>query len=373
MNRRKIVDVDSKPDPKKQKLFFGDFGHYLRVDKVSHIVAKNLKEQSEANTWFPKKFNFQKDRIAFPTIEQNMQDVFKYNICFQTLMDSGVDAAYATIMKRIVTNSIWNILYGRIAIEEQIHAESYSHGLSEMFGEASEEILDLVYSDPFIKTRLEAEVDAWSEVDRIVITEKKTDDEAKIAILTALIRTIFLESVKFPFSFYVTFNINKVSGSAIIGMCNLIRDIAHDELTVHVPANKNAINILRKEKHQGFSHLFENGLFSTLVKTVAYDVYRTECEWSSYLLNIGEFQGFTKEINEHFLRYRIDQTLEHLHEDSIYNEPRNDIDDWFDDYRDTKKHNAAQQETDGLNYQKDSLVNDLDKFDLLLEGTTNGN
>ena len=48
-----IVDVSSRPSG-TEKIFLGEFGNFIRVDSVSHQVAKNLKELSEGNVWFPK-------------------------------------------------------------------------------------------------------------------------------------------------------------------------------------------------------------------------------------------------------------------------------------------------------------------------------
>ena len=43
-----ILDISFKVE--KEKIFFGDFGHYIRIDNVTHEIARKLKEASEGNT-----------------------------------------------------------------------------------------------------------------------------------------------------------------------------------------------------------------------------------------------------------------------------------------------------------------------------------
>ena len=52
----KVIDIDKKPE--NEKIFFGDFGHYIRIDSISHEVARKLKEASEGNTWFSKEVDY---------------------------------------------------------------------------------------------------------------------------------------------------------------------------------------------------------------------------------------------------------------------------------------------------------------------------
>ena len=37
----KVIDIDKKPE--NEKIFFGDFGHYIRIDSVSQEIKKKLK------------------------------------------------------------------------------------------------------------------------------------------------------------------------------------------------------------------------------------------------------------------------------------------------------------------------------------------
>lgn len=355
----KIVDIDKKPQ--NEKIFFGDFGHFIRIDSVSHDIARKLKDASEGNTWFSKEVDYKSDKTKFSSLPEDAQRAFKLNIAYQTLMDSGVTSGISSIMNRIVTSSIWSILYSRIAIEECIHAESYSYGLSEVFGHKATETLDLVYNDQFVRHRMEKEVELFKNADDLCNSEKSDIDldEKKKAVLRLLLGIYFLEGIKFPFSFFVTFTINNSYDNAISGFTKTIKLIAHDELNVHVPTGKNIMTILRKEDDQGFSHLFKNDWFNEQALSLAKDVVSQEIEWAKYLFDNHEVSGVNSQISEHFIKYWAGIRLKDIGIESPYNEKKSDIIDWFNSYRDINKQNAALQETSNTSYQKGTLKNDL--------------
>ena len=356
----KVIDIDKKPE--NEKIFFGDFGHYIRIDSVSHEIAKKLKEASEGNTWFTKEVDYKSDKTRFSSLPEDAQRAFKLNIAYQTLMDSGVTSGFSSILNRIVTSSIWSILYARIAIEENIHAESYSYGLSEVFGHEATDTLDLVYNDEFVKHRMEKEVELFGNVDELCNLESSNAslDEKKQAVLKLLLGIYLLEGIKFPFSFLVTFTINNSYDNAIAGFTKTIKLIAHDELNVHVPIGKNVMTILRKEDNQGFSHLFKSGWFNDTAKAMVEFTVNEEIKWAKYLFDDKEVLGINSSVSEHFIKYWAGVRLKDIGVETEYlSEKKSDIIDWFNSYRDINKQNAALQETTNTSYQKGALKNDL--------------
>lgn len=389
-----IVCIDKKPDLNTGKIFFGDYDHYIRIDYVSHELAKNLKETAEGNTWFTKELNYVEDARRWQELPDKAQRIFQLNINYQNLMDSGVANGFLTILSPIITSPIWQLLYIKIGYEEAIHSESYSYALNHVFGAKANQILDMVYNIPFIKTRLINEVDNFAEVkrrfndslvkiefwneikdklpsevvdkiEREVIAGLKDleNDDNKKAILKLIFGNLMLEGVKFPLSFYITWNINKQYNNPIQGISRLLRLIAIDELQIHVPVSTALLRILKKESNQGFKHLFDNGWFEEYAINYAKEIAQKEFEWIDFLLEEGEIPGFTKDIGYHFVRYMIDLRLKNIGLPVIYNEEKSDIIKWFDEYRDPNNMNTALQEADNISYQKGNLENDLETFD----------
>jgi len=238
---------------------------------------------------------------------------------------------------------------------------SYSNGLFQVFGEKVAEMLDYVYEDKILQRRTEKEIETANKFIDLVIKQNREDDEAKLALIELLLRTYFLEGVKFPFSFFVTWTINKACGNCIQGFSQALKLIAWDEMTVHTTTGQNLIKILLSDKNQGFYHLRDK-IIDMLYK-MAKETVELEFEWNEYLLKDGNIPGYTKLIGEHFIKYWTDFRLKVIGLNPIFNEEKSDIIDWFNDYRNLNKTQVALQEADNTNYQKGTLKNDLNKFD----------
>ena len=357
----KILDISFKHE--KEKIFFGDFGHYIRIDNITHEIARKLKEASEGNTWFTKEIDYKSDKVRFQSLPDDAKRAFKLNIAYQTLMDSGVTSGLSFVMSRVVTSSIWSLLYARITIEEAIHAESYSYGLSEVFGHEATETLDLVYNDNFVKKRMEKECMLFDNVSRLCLSDDEyiNIDDKKKALLSLLLGIYYLEGIKFPFSFLVTFVINNSYNDAITGFTKTIKLIAHDELSVHVVTGKNVLNILARDENEGFKHLFDNGFFRETALSIVSEVVNQEIEWAKYLFDGFHVAGINSQISENFIKYWANIRLKDIGiaDNPYMKEEKTDIIEWFNNYRNINKQNAALQETSNTSYQKGVLKNDL--------------
>lgn len=361
MKCNKLLCLDNQPQ-EYGKLFFGDYGNFGRLDKLNFEVFKNLAEASESNVWFMNEIDYTKDRKDWDRLPEEVKSKFHKNILYQNAMDSLVPNIFA-FMSEISTDTWLSYVYSRISTEEQIHALSYSSGLTQVFGAEATNMLDYIYTDKMLKRRTEKEIEDATRFIETVFKQGKDGDEAKKLILQVLARVFLLEGVKFPFSFFVTWTINKGYKNALQGFSQALRLIAHDELTFHVPVGKNVLNILRTKEEQEFKHLFDSGWFQAMFTEMAKETAELEIEWSNYLLEDGNIPGFNHEIGEHFIKYFTDLRLTELKCTPIYNEKKSDIIDWFNDYKDLNKIQVALQEADATNYQKGKLKNDFDSYD----------
>jgi ribonucleotide reductase beta subunit family protein with ferritin-like domain len=238
---------------------------------------------------------------------------------------------------------------------------TYSNGLNQVFGSKVSEMLDYVYEDEILKKRTQKEIEDADKFIEIVFKQNKEDDEAKKATIDALLRTFYLEGVKFPHSFFVTWTINKSFNNAIQGFSQALLLIAHDEMTTHTTTGKNVLNIIMDDEKQGFGHLKE--YFETKSYEMAKETAELEMEWAEYLLKEGNIPGYNQDIANHFIKYWTDVRLKELHLEPIYNEKKSDIIDWFNSYRNLNNKQINLQEADNTNYQKGTLKNDLNKLD----------
>ena len=342
------------------KLFFGDYGNFQRIDKVSYPIFKTLAENSEGNTWFMNEIDYSKDKKGISNLDSKMFRMFHLNLLYQNNMDSLVPNTFGALSE-IATDTWLSYLYSRIGTEEQTHSLSYSNGLFQVFGERVTKMLDYVYEDKILQRRTEKEIETANKFIDLVVKQNREDDEAKLALIELLLRTYFLEGVKFPFSFFVTWTINKACGNCIQGFSQALKLIAWDEMTVHTTTGQNLIKILLSDKNQGFYHLRDKII--DIIYKMAKETAELEFEWNEYLLKDGSIPGYTKLIGEHFIKYWTDFRLKAIGLNPIFNEEKSDIIDWFNDYRNLNKTQVALQEADNTNYQKGTLKNDLNKFD----------
>lgn len=370
MSNYQIIDTTQKTE--ENKIFFGKKSKYIRIDKISHDIAKTLKENSEGNTWFTKEIDMTQDKTRFDSLPEDAKRAFKLNIAYQTLMDSGVTSGISEVLLRCVSTPIWDILYRRIMIEETIHSESYSYGLNNVFGYKAAEILDLVYEDKVVQARMNVEKDLFKSLhdldslDDIPYNDKNKMRELRKALLRLLLGVFCLEGIKFPFSFMVTFTINHNYDFAIPGFNRIIQLIAHDELNTHVPTTRHLFAIFRTEEEQGFTEFFgSDGFFWNELDALIKLTVDSEIEWAKYLFNGYTVKGITVDSAEYFIKWRANFLYQMLGvTENPYKEYISNADtEFFETTRSINKQNTAAQEADLLSYQKGGLNKDWDKLD----------
>jgi ribonucleoside-diphosphate reductase beta chain len=353
----KILCLDKKPTD--SSLFFGkDFGGFLRIDQIQYPQLWKLAQASESNTWFTEEIDCTEDAKHWDKIPEIAREMFLKNNGYQSVQDSGVSNIFFDIAKMATVPELI-YLYNRIGIEENIHAFSYSKALADAWGSQAEEMIDIVYRDKVIQTRMDKEIDAAIYLPKI-LSHSLSDDERNKYFLKMILRIYALEGVKFPFSFFTSFTINRNYDNALQGITRVIKLIAHDEMTTHTTTGKSVLNILRKESKHGLSYLFDSGWFDETATSIFKETAELEFDWNKYLLINGPIEGYNEEIGRHFIKYWTDERLKQIKCDIIYNEKKSDIIDWFNDYKDINKQQAAPQESDILAYQKGKLKNDLD-------------
>jgi ribonucleoside-diphosphate reductase beta chain len=348
-----IVEVKAIPK-ETYKLFFGDTGNILRVDQIDYPAINNVFKKMFSEVWAWTAIDFSADIVGWDNVDPLAQQIFLENNAYQMLMDSGVVSIY-NYLALLSTNTELSLGYQYIAQNESIHAGSYSYGLSQMFGSQAQDKINIVYEDPFIQKRMKDEVDFSSELFEHVIKGGNTDAKAKSLIFKAIVAAYVLEHIKFPFSFYATWNINRVSGNSINGFSMLLKMIAQDELQGHTVLNANVLKILRREKRQEFQEVFDETFIVDYIKKVV----EGEIEWSKRLLRNGEIPGFTQSINTNFIEYQADLALKKIGLPTIYNAKKSDSIEWFDIYRNIKNQNASLQEVSNNSYNKGIIKNDI--------------
>lgn len=132
-------------------------------------------------------------------------------------------------------------------------------------------------------------------------------------------------------------------------------------MVCHVATGSNFINKLSKDPN--FADEFKSGWFTEMATTYFAAVAAKEIVWANYLLETGDEPGFNAAICEHFIQYWTDRRLKEIGLKPMFSVVKNDIEQWFDEYRDVKNKQSALQEVSNINYQLGRCMNDLHLFD----------
>ena len=340
----------------ENKLVFGE-QTLGRLDLPYDSKFKQLAEVDEANTWFLNAVNCTNDK--WKDMPESALKKFQLTIGYQTVLDSLVPDVFR-YLSDIVTDPWLKYLYSRISTMEQIHALSYSSGVTQAFGAKATKFLDVIYTDPHIKHRIDDELEVAKRFVKAVNSGWTNTETNRKLLLELLVKTFVLEGVKFPFSFFTSWTLNKGYNNCSQGFSQLLLLIATDEMMVHTTTGSTFIKKLSKTPE--FKKEFNSGWFKEMATNYFKLAQEKEITWANYLLETGPEPGFTQGICEHFIEYWINRRLREL-KLPYKNVKKNDIEIWFDEYRDVKNKQSALQEISNINYQLGQCVNDLWKFD----------
>ena len=341
----------------EHKLVFGE-QTIGRLDLPYDSKFKQLAEIDESNVWFLNVVSCTTDRwYEFP---QSALTKFQLTLGYQTVLDSLVPDVFK-YLSEIVTDPWLQYLYSRISTMEHTHALSYSSGVTQAFGAQATEFLDIIYTDTHIKHRIDDELAIATEFIQAVYAGWSNTQSNRRILLRLLVAVFALEGVKFPFSFFTSWSLNKGYNNCAQGFSQLLLSIATDEMIVHTATGSNFINKLRKSKE--FKEEFQSGWFDTMATEYFITVASKEIKWANYLLESGDEPGFNEAICEHFIHYWTDRRMKELQLQPQFDVKKNDIESWFDEYRDVKNKQSALQEISNINYQLGQCMNDLHLFD----------
>jgi len=356
MNDTYILNTNNLvPEKSKEKIFFGEYSGFQRYDNPTYSFAVDIEERQRNAFWNPNEISMSTDAQKFFELPEFIQEIMIRIWLFQTLMDSGQNKGLEEVIAELCTNPEFEAMFKTWGYFELIHSLSYSHLLRGIFSDASV-IFDRIKDYPEIQKRIDKEVELYSRVKRI--NELETLEEKKKLVLELLVNIFALEGIKFYISFLVTYIINNAYNNKITGATRIIKLINFDE-DLHTTMGNGTINILKKESTEGFKEIMESQWYKDMVKSTLMKVYEDEKSWATYLRSIGNIPGLTEKVVDQFLMYYVDMRSVQIGEEKIFNQEKTDVVQWFENYKDLNKDNAALQESDLAVYSIGIMKNDV--------------
>jgi len=353
---RNIVNTENLVVSKsKEKIFFGEYSGFQRYDNPTYKFAVQQEEKQRNAFWNPNEISMVNDAQKFFELPNGIQEVMIRIWLFQTLMDSGQNKGLEEVIAELCTNPEFEAMFKTWGYFELIHSLSYSHILRGIFTDSTA-IFDKIKDYPEIQHRIDKEVELYTRVKNI--NNLDSLEEKKKLVLELLVNIFALEGIKFYVSFLVTYIINNSYNNKIQGSTRIIKLINFDE-DLHTAMCSGTINILKKEKVEGFTEIMESQWYSDLIDNTFSRVYDDEMSFAKYLLSIAQIPSLTEKVFEQFLKFYVDLRRVQLGKNKIYNQEKTDVVQWFENYKDLNKDNAALQESDLAVYSIGIMKNDL--------------
>jgi len=339
----------NKIDLKDQPIFLGEGKNIQRYDEPKYKFFYDLGQRLDNLFWKPAEISLLKDKADYVELEEHESHIFDSNLKRQILLDSIQGRSIQQTFGRVVTNPEVEYVFERWQYQETNHSDAYSYILRNVY-ENPAEVLDNIVDNELISkhtNNINKHYEKLYELigKREVLGKNKvTDAELKKAIYLALVSVNILEGIRFYVSFACTFAF--AENKKLEGNAKELTLIARDE-NQHLALTQKLINILRKEKDEGFFETIED------TKDEVYKMYseavKDEIEWAEYLFKDGSILGLNVKILERYMKHITNQRLKAIGYDSIFEFHQNPI-PWIDSYLGNSKVEVLPQEIEISSY-----------------------
>ncbi len=284
-----------KTDYSNVSLFLGeqDMGLLDTVNRQFPEIWK-LYKTMRSQDWAEDEFDFSTCNVEFKSCSKSQYDMMIKTLAWQWEADSIAARSIVPIIAPFITCSELFTAWGRIADNENIHANTYSEIVRCSFDNPND-VLDEVLSVKESLGRLNTISEVFS---KSYITSHKyalgmvgNNQETYNDAFMFVVALLALERIQFMSSFAVTFAICDTGLFQPIGKA--IQKIAQDELEVHVQLDK---VVLKHEMGTERGKIaFEQN--KDLIKQLIDEVVNSEFAWVDYLFSEGrELVGLNADV-----------------------------------------------------------------------------
>jgi len=342
----------------KEKMFFGKGKNLQRFDVFKYKIFDDINEKMQSFFWRPQEVDLTKDSNEINAMEEHEVHILTKTIQKIEFLDSIMGRGPMLTFGQIVSiPELENAILTWDFFEGAIHSKSYSWILQNCYSDPTAifdevhdikelqkiaEFISTPYND-FYKNVTEYHYRLQNNID----TDKDFMKILKKSLLKLLMIVNCLEGIEFLSSFSAVWSITEAKG-IIAGNSKILQFIARDELQ-HLRLTQNLNKILRDNKEEGFSELWEE------MKSEFYDVYWTctdlEFEWIDMLYSKGSVIGMNADIAKDYIKYTTNNRLKAIGLKPIFKDiTRNPI-NWIDKWYNMGSTSGALQEIEATDYK----------------------
>lgn len=341
-------------DPMSQPLFLGKDLGVQRYDILKYPVFKKLTKKQKENFWSPEEIELKKDRSDFTTLTDNEKFIFTSNLKYQTMLDSVICRGVPTLLD-YVTNSELEACLITWMFFEQIHSESYSYIIQNVYADSSE-VFGGIYEDKEIMKRANTAIQDYNNLMGMASGSDKLSDIRKQIYMT-IVSINILEAIRFYVSFICSFAF--AENKKMVGNADIIKLIKRDE-ALHLTNTQEILKILHTEESEGFTKTAEQCQENAI--KMFESAATEEKEWASYLFKNGSIIG----LNEQVLHQYIDWLCMSRRKSiglPYDNVGKNPIAGWTQAWMSSESVQVAPQEHEITSYKIGASKNDMEDMD----------
>lgn len=324
-------------------------------------IAKYVKTQ-KGFFWVPEEITLVKDKIDFKNANEAVRHIFTSNLLRQTALDSIQGRAPEQIFKPVCSVPEAEALVQWWSSFEQIHSDSYSHIIRNIYNVPAEEFNRIHDTKEIVEmaANIGRHYDELHRLNAIIVIYggynkgplPVTEEQHIDAIWMALNASYALEAIRFMVSFATS--LGMVENKIFVGNGNIIALILKDEL-LHTDWTAYIINKVVKDDPR-FAAAKER--CREAVWQMYMDVIVEEKAWADYLFRLGTVIGLNAKVMKEFVDWTAQHRLKDIglkYESGIKSTPL----PWFNKHLNTSKKQTALQENESVSYVIGSMTADL--------------
>ena len=357
-----MSDFTKVPNYTKRQMFLDPAGPVTiqRYDEYAYPQLAKYHQTQRGSFWIPDEVTLTKDKIDFKDASKAVRHIYTSNLLRQTTLDSIQGRSPVQIFTPVSSVPELEALVQTWSFFEQIHSESYSHIIRNIYNVPSDQFNAI--HDVSEITEMAASIGKYYDDLHMLNSWKLVDDSVTEhrhikAIYLALIASYGLEAIRFMVSFATS--LGMVENRIFIGSGNVISLIMQDEM-LHTDWTAWIINrIVRDDpRFREVANECRQEAYEILMAVI-----QEEKNWAKYLFKEGSVIGLNAAVLIDF----VDFTAAHRLKDIGINYPtaiKNTPIPWFKKHTNTNKKQTALQENESVSYIIGAMTNTIDYNEL---------
>lgn len=269
MQKQSLFNPNGDDTIQNRRIIGGNTTNLFNLNNTKYNWAKLFYRIMNANFWLPEKVDMSQDKIQFPQLTLEQQEIYKSILSFLTFLDSIQTNNIPNVFEWITAPEIKALLVIQ-QYQEMIHNQSYSYIIESVIPQDERnKVYDLWRDNSFLLNRNKTIASFYQDF---------IDNQTQQNFYKVLIANYILESVFFYNGFIFFYSLAKEN--KMMGTADQIRYISLDE-KIHIDLFANIINSVKEENN--------DWLDEDIIKQMFQEAVELELEWNKSIFKNNKY------------------------------------------------------------------------------------